>query len=73
MHLTNYSINKHSETYVESDNILEPNNATKRTITSLMLTLQGMGVDVEKLKANIKVRSRELWVDKELCFDRGPQ
>lgn len=54
MHLTNYSINKHSETYVESDNILEPNNATKRTITSLMLTLQGMGVDVEKLKANIK-------------------
>ena len=31
MHLTNYSINKHSEDYIESDDILAPNNATKRT------------------------------------------
>jgi hypothetical protein len=39
MHLTNYSINKHSDEFVESDDILEPNKATKRTITSLMKTL----------------------------------
>lgn len=39
MHLTNYSINKHHEDYVESEDILAPNNATKRTLTSLFLTL----------------------------------
>ncbi len=54
MHLTNYSINKHSETFIESENILEPNNATKRTITSLMLSLALQGVDVDMLKANIQ-------------------
>lgn len=54
MHLTNYSINKHSEDYVECDNILEPNHATKRTFTSLMLTLQAQGVDIDRLRANIR-------------------
>jgi hypothetical protein len=39
MHLTNYSINKHSEIYEESENILDPNNAHKRTLTSLYKTL----------------------------------
>ena len=49
MHLTNYSINKHSDTYITSDNILEPNNASKRSLTSLMKTLMLKGVDVGKL------------------------
>ena len=53
MHLTNYSINKHSEDFKESDNILGINNATKRTITSLMLSLKVQGVDVVKLRHNI--------------------
>jgi hypothetical protein len=35
VHLTNYSINKHHEDYTESDNILEINQAHKRTLTSL--------------------------------------
>ena len=36
MHLTNYAINKNSENYVwEPENILEPNNGSKRTLTAL--------------------------------------
>jgi hypothetical protein len=40
MHLTNYSINKHSESYQESDDILGVNNASKRTFASLYLSLE---------------------------------
>jgi hypothetical protein len=53
MHLTNYSINKHSEDFKESDNILAINNASKRTLASLFLSLKAQGVDVEKLRKNI--------------------
>lgn len=53
MHLTNYSINKHSDTYIESDRILDPNNASKRSLTSLMKTLVLKGVDAAKLQKNI--------------------
>lgn len=38
MHLTNYSLNKHSEDYIEDTavaDILRPNLATKRTFTAL--------------------------------------
>ena len=38
MHLTNYSLNKKSDKFVdesEIENIHEPNNGTKRTLTSL--------------------------------------
>lgn len=38
MHLTNYSVNKTSDEYVqeeEVDDILEPNDCTKRTLTAL--------------------------------------
>ena len=36
MHLTNYSLNKMSEEYVEDpENFLEPNNSTKRTLDAL--------------------------------------
>jgi len=38
MHLTNYSLNKSSDTYIEENpnqNILEPNNGSKRTLTAL--------------------------------------
>lgn len=36
--MTNYSLNKHSDEYVEDymiDDILNPNNATKRTLEAL--------------------------------------
>jgi hypothetical protein len=52
MHLTNYSINKMSNDYVRCtpEQLLEPNNATKRTFKSLFASLKADGVDVEKVK-----------------------
>jgi hypothetical protein len=38
MHLTNYSLNKSSNTYIEENphgNVLEPNNGSKRTLSAL--------------------------------------
>lgn len=38
MHLTNYSINKGSKDFVDDvmvEDVLKPNNATKRTLTAL--------------------------------------
>jgi len=38
MHLTNYSVNKHNENWVEESavsDILEPNACSKRTLTAL--------------------------------------
>lgn len=38
MHLTNYSVNKSSKTYIQEDevgDILEPNECSKRTLTAL--------------------------------------
>lgn len=41
MHLTNYSVNKLSPDYIhEPEDILEPNNGTKRTSTSLFKQLE---------------------------------
>ena len=56
MHLTNYSINKMNDgKYVHSgtQSILEENNATKRTLTSLWASLSKKGIDVAKIKKNI--------------------
>eukprot|EP00347_Sterkiella_histriomuscorum_P015864 403355394 len=54
MHLTNYSINKHHEDYKESENILEPNNDTKRTLESLYKTLDNLNINTAQIKENIK-------------------
>ena len=36
MHLTNYSINKSSENYIwEPDDVMKPNDGSKRTLTAL--------------------------------------
>ena len=55
MHLTNYSINKTNENYVRpnAENILDDNEGTKRTLSSLYATLSNRGVDVETLKTSI--------------------
>ena len=56
MHLTNYSINKHSDKYVNSgsaDDVLLDSNGTKRTLSSLYETLGKQGIDVETIKSNI--------------------
>jgi len=48
IHLTNYSINKASENYIwEPEDILAPNNGSKRTMTALMAQLDQMGIDTD--------------------------
>ena len=56
MHLTNYSVNKLSEDYVRPEaleDVLEENQHTKRTLTSLYKTLARKGIDVNEIKTNI--------------------
>lgn len=54
MHLTNYSINKHSEDYKESENIMGINSDSKKTFTSLFKSLIRKGIDVSKIQQNIR-------------------
>ena len=61
MHLTNYSLNILSKTWVsesEVKNIFEPNECSKRTLTALWKQLQQEFQDqpdiIEKIKENIK-------------------
>lgn len=57
MHLTNYSLNKHSEEYIkEADNIMEPNDGTKRTLTALYKHIEReMGAEASQtLQDNLK-------------------
>ena len=58
MHLTNYSLNKNSDTFqqeLEVDDIYAPNQASKRTLTSLYKQIGERlpTEDVETLKNNI--------------------
>ena len=48
MHLTNYAINRMNEDYVHPDEsqILDENDATIRTLTSLWTSLEKKGIDV---------------------------
>jgi len=53
MHLTNYSVNKMSKEYVHEPQsmaeILEPNGATKQTLTALYKNLESQGIDTEHI------------------------
>ena len=49
MHLTNYSINKDSEAFVQPEDETDCDDAHKRTVTSLMDTLAAEGHDIEAL------------------------
>lgn len=58
MHLTNYSLNKNSDTFqqeMEVDDIYSPNQASKRTLTSLYKQIEERLSPecVETLKSNI--------------------
>ncbi|KAG8447555.1 hypothetical protein GDO86_014889 [Hymenochirus boettgeri] len=50
MHLTNYSLNIHSDNYVHSDNI---HTGSKRTFSSILYRLSAKGVDVKKVWSDI--------------------
>ena len=52
--LTNYSINKQSNHYVLTEELLEPNNGTKRTLTSYWKSITKAGFNAEKIKAEIR-------------------
>ncbi|XP_064420391.1 tubulin polyglutamylase TTLL11 isoform X2 [Latimeria chalumnae] len=51
MHLTNYSLNIHSENFIHSDSV---NTGSKRTFSSILYRLYSKGVDIKKLWSNIK-------------------
>ena len=53
MHLTNYSVNKDSEAFVQPEDETDCSDAHKRTISSLMRTLAEDGHDVCKLWQDI--------------------
>jgi hypothetical protein len=46
MHLTNYSINKHAENYISSD---ESGKSHKRSLKQIYELLSNLGHDVEEL------------------------
>ncbi|NXK89365.1 TTL11 polyglutamylase, partial [Formicarius rufipectus] len=50
MHLTNYSLNIHSENFVHSDSV---NTGSKRTFSSILCRLSSRGADVKKLWSDI--------------------
>ena len=61
MHLTNYSLNKLSNTFIpeeeQVENVLDPNNCSKRTLTALWKQIEEKEKDkavVETIKENIK-------------------
>ena len=55
MHLTNYSLNKNSESYKAPPEVdfLDDNTGSKRLLSSLYKTLSDEGHDVEKIKSQI--------------------
>lgn len=51
MHLTNYSVNKYSSDFNRAE---EESEGSKRTVTSVMKTLEALGHDTEKIWTSIK-------------------
>ena len=51
MHLTNYSLNKYSETYVHTET---DDDGSKRTMSSVFKKLADLGYDVDKMWADVK-------------------
>ncbi len=51
MHLTNYSLNKHSKNFVLSDH---EDNGSKRTLTSVFYRMEAQGLDVVSIWHNIE-------------------
>lgn len=50
MHLTNYSLNKHSSTYVQSD---DHDRGSKRKLSCVLKQLQKKGIDINRLWSRI--------------------
>ena len=55
MHLTNYSLNKHSEKFVHTEELILANDGTKRTLTSYWKSLEEAGHDSETVSPKNRV------------------
>jgi len=53
IHLTNYSVNKKYEEFVMTDECIEINNGSKRTLASYWKSVEKEGYDVEGIKTSI--------------------
>jgi EAL domain-containing protein (putative c-di-GMP-specific phosphodiesterase class I) len=53
-HLTNFSLNKLSDKFVNTHDIQQQEEASKRTLSSLMSTLAEKGIDTQHVFAQIK-------------------
>jgi len=53
-HLTNYSLNKVSNKFTSSQDILSQNNDSKRTLTSLYKSLEELGIDSKMIEEEMK-------------------
>jgi tubulin polyglutamylase TTLL11 len=55
MHLTNYSLNKLSPNFIyNTENILDMNLGTKRTLTSVKLNMQKQGMNVDEIMEGVE-------------------
>jgi hypothetical protein len=54
MHLTNYSLNKNSENYMHSEDLLYQQEGSKRTLSSVFKLLRDDGIDTVALFERIK-------------------
>ena len=53
-HLTNFSLNKLSDKYVNGHDLEQQEDASKRTLSSLMKTLDEKGIDTKRIFEQIK-------------------
>lgn len=53
-HLTNFTLNKDSDNYINNSNFLEEDNGTKRLVSNVMKGLEKKKVDVENLMIKIR-------------------
>ena len=53
-HLTNFSLNKESEKFVNNQNFKESDDGTKRLLSSVLKVLESKGLNIDKFKEEIK-------------------
>jgi len=53
IHLTNYSLNKTSGNFVHTDELFEPNEGSKQTLTSVFEAIKQAGYNVQEIKTQI--------------------
>ena len=66
MHLTNFSLNKNSDTYKAPDeDFLTDDSGSKRLLSGLYKTLEEEGYDIDKIKSKINDTIRKTVISME--------